>query len=183
VRRFTIDNVELSAQLKSTIELLDKTQQQRDQANQQLITLREKIPTVTPLQTTSLDSQIKNQIEENQQLTARLSSSQQRQPESAAFSLFFGIAFSSDGTQGQAMTEVKKAQQLPPVPIVLFQRQKFLRSVALFPTRELATAALPSFRSKVRADSYIVDLRTWCPAGLNATITASDPPQTIDCRF
>jgi TolA-binding protein len=175
-------NVVISEQLKSNDGLLQEVTNQRDEANQQLVALRQNVPSAKPLDTAALDTRIQQQIKQTQQLATVRMALAPVQAAAAPTNLVFGVAFGSDTTHDQAMTEVNKARKVSNAPIALFQREKYLRSVAAFATREAATAALSMFRS-VRPDAYIVDFRTWCPAALNRSFSDGDTPTVIDCRF
>lgn len=189
IDRLTTENSELqqanavmTEQLKSSNGLLQDVTRQRDEANQQLVALRQHEPSAKPLDTAALDTRIQQQIKQTQQLAVARAALAPVQAAAIPTSLVFGVAFGSDITHDQAMTEVNKARKVSNAPIALFQREKYLRSVAAFATRDAATAALPTFRS-VRSDAYIVDFRTWCPAALNTLFSDGDTPTVIDCRF
>ena len=92
------------------------------------------------------------------------------------------MAFISNTNRDLAIAALHQAREISPAPAALFQREKYLRSVAVFASRDAATAALPAFRQKWH-DAYIVDFRSWCPAAVNATVSSGDPPTDIDCRF
>jgi hypothetical protein len=96
-------------------------------------------------------------------------------------SLTFGIAFSADSDKEQAMTEVRKAASIPDTTIGLYRREKYMRSVAAYPTREAAMSALPRFQAQW-PHAYIVDLRGWCPAGATTVPASANAPAEIDCR-
>ena len=174
-------NAALSEQLQSTGNLLAEVTRQRDEANQQLLALRHNVPNVKPLDTGALDARLQQQMKQTQQLAA-VPAPAVAPAAVAAASLLFGVAFSSDVNHDQAMVEVRKARKVTKAPIGLFQRAKFVRSVAAFPTRDAALAALPVFRS-IRHDAYIVDFRTWCPAAVSTSLSDGDTPSEVDCRF
>jgi hypothetical protein len=96
-------------------------------------------------------------------------------------SLFYGLVFSGDRNKDEAMFEVNKAKALG-APISLYLRENSIRSVAGFATREAAVAALPSFRAHWQG-AYVVDLRTWCPAGAPMAPPVGDTTAEVDCRF
>ena len=95
----------------------------------------------------------------------------------------FGIVFGADVTREAAMDEVKKAKAFSTAPITLYKREGSIRSVAGFMTRADANQALPDFAAKVRRDSYVVDLRSWCPAALAPGAPASGTPPLTDCKY
>lgn len=95
--------------------------------------------------------------------------------------LRFGIVFSADKTHEQALTEYNKARTAGDAVIALFKREGSIRSVALFRSRDAATAALQAFTARWKG-SYIVDFQTWCPVALGAGITTDTATET-DCRF
>ncbi|MGE0418552.1 MAG: hypothetical protein AB7O80_17260 [Acetobacteraceae bacterium] len=103
-------------------------------------------------------------------------------PSQASTGMVFGIVYGADQTVDAAMTEVRNAMKLSKAPMVLLKRQGWFRSLAVFPTRDAATGELPAF-SRFRNGSYVVDLRTWCPAGLPLPPPAGDKPAVVDCRF
>jgi hypothetical protein len=96
-------------------------------------------------------------------------------------SLFYGIVFSADKNKDEAMFEVNKAKALG-APISLYRRENSIRSVAGFGAREAAVAALPSFRAHWQG-AYVVDLRTWCPAGSPMAPPIGDTTPDVDCHF
>jgi uncharacterized membrane-anchored protein YhcB (DUF1043 family) len=96
--------------------------------------------------------------------------------------LSFGVVFSADKNKEQAMDEAKKAPGLSDAPIALYSREKLVRSVAGFATRDAAVAALPPFRAKWPG-AYVIDLRTWCPAASTVVAPAGNAPAEIDCHF
>ena len=175
-------NAALQEHLKSTSTLLTEVTQQRDDANNQLVSLRQNVPSAKPVDTAAIDSRIQQQMTQTQQLAAAAPPTQIAQAAAPASSLLFGVAISSDTSRDNAMTEVNKARKAGTAPIGLFRREKYLRTVAAFATREAATAALPAYRG-IRQDAYIVDFRTWCPAAVNTSLTNGDAPTEVDCRF
>jgi hypothetical protein len=100
----------------------------------------------------------------------------------APISPTFGIVFSADKNKQEALHEVEQAQGLSHAPITLYSREKLIRSVAGFTTRDAADAALPPFRAKW-SGAYIVDLRTWCPAATTVVALVGKGPAEIDCHF
>lgn len=97
-------------------------------------------------------------------------------------SLVFGLVFSGDRNEDEAMDEVKKAKRLSGAPISLYRRENSIRSVAGFETRESAATALPGFRGQWPG-AYVVDLRTWCPAGAPMAAPTGGATPEVDCHF
>lgn len=104
------------------------------------------------------------------------------EPVPASTALPFGIVFGADSSRDAAMDEVRKAEKISKAPITLFKRQGTIRSVAGFATRDDANAALPVF-ARMRSDSYVVDLRSWCPAAFAAGASATGTPPLVDCKY
>jgi len=100
----------------------------------------------------------------------------------AAPSLNFGLVFSGDRNEDEAMHEVNKVKGLSNAPVSLYRRENSIRSVAGFTTREEAAAALPTFRTKWPG-AYVVDLRTWCPAGAPMAPPVGNTTLQVDCHF
>lgn len=182
-------NSNLSDQIKSIGNLLEQVTKQRDDANRTLASLKQSSPGIKPMETSELDTKIQQQLAQIQQhITddANAVTTDKAAPIAAAPpDLIYGIAFSADTNKEQAMDEVRKAQSIKgsmSVAIWLFQRQKYVRSVAAFPTHDAAVTALPSFRA-IWHGAYIVDFRTWCPAALSATLNPGNILGEIDCRF
>jgi hypothetical protein len=175
-------NSDLTGRVKTISDVLSQVTGQRDDANRTLVGLKQSVPGVKPVETAELDKKIE-QLGQTSQVGAPPVAAVNPVPQAAATpDLNFGVAFSADVDKDQAMTEVNKAQGLGTAPIGLFRREKYVRSVAAFPTRDAAARALPTYRGKWPS-AYIVDFRTWCPAAFSASFNPGPTPSEIDCRF
>jgi hypothetical protein len=182
----TVANKQLATQISDTAKLLEEVKKQRDAANGQLANLQASTPAAKPIQTEALDSQVNQQLKQNQKQIAKSTTAVPvlaAGPSAAV--LLFGVVFSSDTTADEAAYEVKKAHELfTSYAIATVKRGRFIASMAVFPTREAAAAALPNFQKEARwRGPYIVDFRTWCPAALTATFSNDAPTAGIDCGF
>jgi hypothetical protein len=182
-------NNDLSGQVKTISGLLEQVTKQRDDANRTLLSLRQSTPGIKSVETGELDTKIQQQLAQIQQRTTDDANAATSDKAASAAAvppdLIYGVVFSADANKEQAMDEVRKAQGIKGVlsaTIWLFQRQKFVRSVAAFPTHDAAASALPTFRA-VWHGAYIVDFRTWCPVALNGPLNPGTTPGEIDCRF
>jgi ABC-type transporter Mla subunit MlaD len=144
-------NQDLSNQLKQVNSLLDQFTRNRDGANQQSDKADQFVRTLQEQQ-----QQIQTAVAAAENSARALTATAVAPMEAT---LTYGLVFSADKSKEAAMDEVNKAKSLSNGAIALYHREKSIRSVAGFPTREAAVAALPAFRAKW-SGAYIVDLRT-----------------------
>ena len=180
-------NQELTDRLKALSNLLTQVNQQRDDLTRFVQQPNRKAPSINQIDTKSVDQEVQQSLAQVRQQDAAagavLAQTAQVASQSAAAPiLIYGIAFSADVQKENAMTELRKAQGFSDAPVLLFQRERYIRSVAAFLMRDTALKALPKFHEKWPT-AYVVDFRTWCPAALSILPAIGPELREIDCRF
>jgi hypothetical protein len=86
----------------------------------------------------------------------------------------FGIVYGGHRVLESANRQLELASPLRTGELHLFLRTGIYRSVAVFPSRGEAYAAVPAFRRlPSAADAYVVNLGSWCP-GVEPTTPVVD---------
>jgi len=87
----------------------------------------------------------------------------------------WGIVIGGDTTPASAQGEVDRAKNKGYDLVRVYYRQNYYRTViAGFPDRESAERANISVNAKIKDDSYVVNLNSWCPNATKAGEAGSE---------
>jgi hypothetical protein len=75
----------------------------------------------------------------------------------------WGIIVGADATPNAALDEVRRVQKALGKQATLIRCNNWIRTVILVSDRRDAIQVLQSAQRKVRSNSYLVDMRIWCP--------------------
>ncbi len=98
------------------------------------------------------------------------------------------VVVSGDTTASAAADEVKRASgwartQTPAPDVRVYLRNGSYRTTVMFASQDAAQAGLMALRKVFSTGPYLVDLRSWCPAGIGTAPRQEAGVPVTDCRF
>ncbi|MER9870819.1 hypothetical protein NKJ35_27200 [Mesorhizobium sp. M0136] len=161
-RDLRTENDKLKGSVQELQALVATAKSQLDEANNRL-----RASSSSPLETRALDTRITKTNEESAAQVASATTVAAQASKIIAEpdmvpAVGYGVVIGADATTQAAMDEVRKAQSSVANPFLLFKRQGYWRSVALFGTRAYASDALPKLKYG-HPDAYIVDISRGAP--------------------